>query len=124
MFVFTKQERAVLSLFIFINLLGSAIHYSFRKYPSFGDIANPIDGERIYFTVDLNTATVEKLVDVPYIGKYTAENIIRYRERQGPFTSIDQVKGVQGIREKNYERFKKYLKVTGSNTVPATNLPL
>jgi competence ComEA-like helix-hairpin-helix protein len=112
MFTFTKQERAVLSLFVLIVLLGSAIHFSFRKYPSLSDMVNLIDSEQIFFKADLNTATIEELIDVPYIGKYTAENIIHYRQQQGPFQSIAQVKNVKGIKEKNYEKFKKYLKVS------------
>jgi len=74
-------------------------------------MVNLIDSEQIYFKVDINTAALEELIDVPYIGRYTAENIIRYRQENGPFKDKAHVKKVKGVRDKNYERFYKYLKI-------------
>lgn len=110
MFSFTKQERTVLSLFVLIVLSGSILQVAFKKYPSLRDIVNLIDSDKIYSKVDINTATLEELMAVPYIGEYTAANIIQYRQHHGPFTSIEQIKNVKGIREKNYERFYKHIK--------------
>jgi len=109
--VFTKQERAVLFLFVLIVLSGSIVQYAFKKYPTLGDIVNLIDSDRIYSKVNINTALLEDLIDIPYIGEYTAANIIQYRQQHGPFTSIKQVKNVKGIRDKNYEKFYMYLKI-------------
>ena len=109
MFHFTKQERTVLLLFVVTALLGSVFQYAFKKYPELVDIVNLIDSHRIYPKVNINTATLEELVDIPYIGEYTAGNIIRYRQEYGPFLSIESIKNVKGIRDKNYERFYKYL---------------
>jgi len=111
MFSFTKQERLVLYLFVLIVLFGSSLQVAFKKYPSLGDIVNLIDSDRIYYKVDINTASFEELVNIPYIGEYTANNIIKYRQEQGSFANIEQVKNVKGIRDKNYQRFYKYLKV-------------
>ena len=57
------------------------------------------------------TQELEELIDIPYIGEYTASNIIRYREMNGPFTEIAQLKNVKGIRDKNYKRFYRHLKI-------------
>ncbi len=111
MFHFTKQERTVLSLFVLVALLGSVLKCAFARYPTLVDTVNLIDSDRIYRKVDLNTASVEELVDIPYIGEYTASNIVCYRRDHGPFSSIEQIKNVKGIRDKNYERFYKYLSV-------------
>lgn len=112
MFYFTKQEKTVLSVFILIMISGSILQYAFKKYPGLGDIVNLIDSDIIYAKVDINTASVEELIDIPYIGAYTASNIIRYREEHGPFKRIDQIKDVKGIRDANYKKFYKYLKVS------------
>ena len=109
MFHFTKQERTVLSLFILILVSGSIFQYAFKKYPELADMVNLIDSSRIYPKVNINTATFEELVDIPYIGEYTAGNIIQYRREYGPFVSIEDIKNVKGIRDKNYERFYAYL---------------
>lgn len=111
MFHFTKQERTVLSLFVLIVLSGAILQYVFAKYPLLVDVVNLIESDRIYSKVDINTATVDRLIDIPYIGEYTASNIIRYRQEKGLFSRIEQIKNVKGIRDKNYEKFYRYLKV-------------
>jgi len=114
MLSFTKQERIVLSLFVLIVLSGSIFQYAFKKYPSLKDIVNLIDSDRIYSKIDINSASFEEFVEIPYIGEYTASNIIQYRQTHGPFTEIKQIKNVKGIRDKNYQRFYRHLKVAKS----------
>lgn len=98
-------------LFVLIILSGSTLQYAFKKYPALKDIVNLIDSDRIYAKTDINTGSVEDLIDIPYIGEYTAANIVRYRQQHGPFTSIEQIKNVKGIRDKNYEKFWRYLRI-------------
>ena len=111
MFAFTKQERLVLSLFVLIIFFGSILQYSFKKFHGLRDMVNLIDSDKVYKKINLNTAPMEELVGIPYIGEYTAANIIQYRQEHGPFTSIEQVKEVKGIRDKNYEKFYRHLKI-------------
>ncbi len=111
MLPFTKQERTVVSFFVVIIFSGSLLHYAFKKYPALHDTVNLIDSDRMYRKVDINTGSREELIAIPYIGEYTALNIIQYRRQNGPFTAIDQIKNVKGIRAKNYEKFYHYLKV-------------
>jgi len=115
MFSFTKQEQLVLYLFVCIVLCGSLLQYAFKKYPPLSDIVNLIDSDTIYHKVDINTAPFEELVNIPYIGEYTAANIIKYRQENGPFTGIEKIKNVKGIRDKNYQHFYKHLKVRKKN---------
>lgn len=109
MFSFTKQERLVLLLFVCVVFSGSAIQVTLKKYPFLNDVVNLLDSESIYPKVNVNKVTVQELVIVPYIGEYTANNIIEYREKKGPFKALEELKNVKGIREKNYLRFSKYL---------------
>ncbi|MDP8212901.1 MAG: helix-hairpin-helix domain-containing protein [Candidatus Zapsychrus exili] len=108
---FTKQERVVLVLLVTIALCGSIFNYVFKRYPELKDIVNFADSSDIYPKVDINTASVEDFVVIPYIGEYTAKNIVEYRRRYGIFNSIEQLKQVRGIREKNYNIFSKYLRI-------------
>ena len=41
--------------------------------------------------VDLNSATVDQLHAIQGIGKSRALEIVRYRDKHGPFTSLDQL---------------------------------
>jgi len=110
MLSFTKQEKFVLYLFVLIVLFGSLLQYAFKKHPSLSNIVNLIDSDRIYYKVDVNSASLQELVSIPYIGEYTAANIIKYRQVNGPFYALDQLKQIKGIRDKNYKKFFPYLK--------------
>ena len=47
--------------------------------------------------VSLNSASTEELETLPGIGPSLAQEIVSYREAQGPFGSIDQLADVPGI---------------------------
>ena len=111
MISFTKQERTVLFCLALIMFAGSMVGYAFKQYPQLKDIVNVVDGDELYPKVDINTATYEELVALPYIGPYTGEQIVYYRQTQGPFTSLEQLKQVKGVKEKNFEKFVGFLKI-------------
>jgi len=50
--------------------------------------------------VDINTADVEGLMSLKGIGEQKAQAIIKYREMNGPFQSLDDLQNVPGIGEK------------------------
>lgn len=52
-----------------------------------------------YLTVDLNTADAQALAALPGIGEKKAEEIIRYRETNGPFSDLQDVLNVSGITQ-------------------------
>ena len=41
--------------------------------------------------VDINTADVEELDELPEVGPSTAESIIQYRQSNGQFSSVDEL---------------------------------
>ena len=47
--------------------------------------------------ININTASTEELTTLPGIGPATAESIVKYREQNGPFESIEQLTIVKGI---------------------------
>ncbi len=59
--------------------------------------------------VNINSATVEELSALPEIGEKIAERIISYREKNGPFTSTDEIMSVSGIGAKTYEEIKNLI---------------
>lgn len=56
--------------------------------------------------VNLNTATKDELKTVPGIGDVTAQKIIDFREKNGGFKTIDDLKKIDRIGEKTFEKFK------------------
>lgn len=56
--------------------------------------------------VNLNTATVEELDELPGVGEATALAIVEDRERNGPFSSPEDLMRVSGIGEKKFEKLE------------------
>ena len=50
--------------------------------------------------VDVNTATTADLEKVPGIGPALAKRIVEFREKNGPYPTIDDLLKIQGIGEK------------------------
>ncbi|MDD4565768.1 MAG: helix-hairpin-helix domain-containing protein [Eubacteriales bacterium] len=56
--------------------------------------------------ININTASTEMLQQLSGIGPATADKIISYRNENGKFNRIEDIKNVSGIGEKTYDRFK------------------
>ncbi|MFX3718750.1 ComEA family DNA-binding protein, partial [Streptococcus suis] len=54
--------------------------------------------------INLNTATEAELQTISGIGAKKAQEIIRFRDEQGPFKTVEELKNVPGIGEKTVER--------------------
>jgi len=57
-------------------------------------------------TININTATAEKLQTLPGIGEKIAASIVEYREENGFFGSIEEIKNVNRIGDKIFESLK------------------
>jgi competence ComEA-like helix-hairpin-helix protein len=62
--------------------------------------------------IDLNTATAEQLMSLDRIGQAVAKRIVDYREKNGPFATIEDLMKVQGIGEKVFAANKDRITVS------------
>ena len=61
--------------------------------------------------ININTANLEELQKLEGIGKAKAEAIIEYRNKNGNFKQIEEIKNVSGIGETAFEKIKNNITV-------------
>lgn len=61
--------------------------------------------------VSLNTASKEELMTISGIGESKAADIIKYRNANGEFKTIEDIKNVKGIGDALFEKIKKYITI-------------
>lgn len=62
--------------------------------------------------IDINRADAEALCEIPGIGETRAVAIVKYREENGDFQSIEDIMKVSGIKQGTFDKMKAYIKVS------------
>ena len=60
-------------------------------------------------SLNINKATEQDLQNLPGIGPSLAAKIIAYRDENGKFTTVEDIKNVNGIGDSKYENIKEYI---------------
>lgn len=61
--------------------------------------------------ININTADSAQLQQLTGVGPATADKIMAYRNENGRFKSIDDIKNVSGIGDKTFDKFKNSIRV-------------
>lgn len=67
-----------------------------------------------YVGVEVNTASKELLSRVSGVGPVLAQNIVAYRNENGPFSSRQELKKVPRFGEKSFEQAAGFLRIQGA----------
>lgn len=59
--------------------------------------------------ININTADAALLSTLPGIGKVKAESIVAYREANGGFQTVEDIKNVSGIKDSSYDKIKELI---------------
>lgn len=59
--------------------------------------------------ININTAGVKEIMKLPGIGKKKAEAIIAFRQDNGGFEDINDLKKIEGIGKKTFEKIKVHI---------------
>jgi competence protein ComEA len=78
---------------------------------SSGSTANGSSNVSSNGKVNINTATSEQLCTLSGVGESTAAKIIAYRQQNGSFSSIEDLKNVSGIGDKKFAAIKDSITV-------------
>ena len=72
------------------------------------EIDNYQDGQ-VLGKININTATVEQLTALPGVGESKAKSIVEYRNTNGNFNTIEDIKNVTGIGDSLFAKIKDYI---------------
>lgn len=62
-------------------------------------------------TVNVNTASANEIAAIPGLGEKKSMAVVKYREKHGPFARIEDLKKVDGIGNKLFEKIRPYVAV-------------
>ena len=72
-----------------------------------GEVETESDGK-----VNINKASKEELMELPGIGESKADAIVRYRQQNGNFKSIEGIMEIEGIKEGVFRKIEEKITVS------------
>ncbi len=75
------------------------------------DSVDDLDEKNKDVKININTANVNELISLSGIGTSKAEAIISYREKNGSFKSIEEIKNVSGLGDALFDKIKDNIKI-------------
>ncbi|HEX5848526.1 MAG TPA: helix-hairpin-helix domain-containing protein [Rubrobacter sp.] len=108
--------RLAVAVMVVMVLLGGAF-YTARLSEGTPTVVYTASLERVEdesqgsLKVDINTADVEELDELPEVGPSTAQSIIEYRQSNGGFSSVDQLEEIPGIGPTTLEKIEPFATV-------------
>ncbi len=93
------------------SLLKTATTITLTSAPPCITIGPMAAGKRLALgiPIDINRSSMQDLVLIPGIGEKTAEKILELRRENGMFRKLDELMLVKGIKEKRFEKLRRYL---------------
>ena len=73
--------------------------------------------------INLNTATVEELEQLPGVGPVTANDIIQFRKKSGPFRSVNDLLAIRRITKARLEKMRPYITIGPPPVKPHPSAP-
>jgi competence ComEA-like helix-hairpin-helix protein len=103
MFSLNRQERHAIIFFAAVILSGIGISYSAK---TFAFPKTLLRHSQNIGKLDLNRADVDALESARGIGPTLARRIIAYRQENGRFNTIEELKKIKGITRYRFEKIK------------------
>ena len=111
MFHLTPQERFAVACLLTIFCVGTLVSVGLNRDARLMQWVKTAHQPSKHQLLNLNKATAEQLEKLPGIGLKTARKIIAYRNAHGQFSSIEDMRKVQGLTTKNFEKLAARLTV-------------
>ncbi len=115
--VFARHKPQILVSFLVVLVLAGGAFYASRvseqapRVVYSASLEEVVDEANQPLLVNINTADVGELEELPSVGPATAQKIAEYRESNGMFRSVDDLEEVSGIGPKTLEKIKPFAEV-------------
>lgn len=114
------KSREMLLLVLGLILTGAALIGASlaRNLPNFSGVYYVSNAEKssliaqeeaVNPKLNINSAASEELEELDGIGEIIAQNIVNYRESHGKFSSISELKKVEGVGDKTLDKIEPYI---------------
>lgn len=103
MFSLSTQERQVILFLVITAIAATGINNLSHKFSA---VKCLISFDQELAKVNINTADNKTLIGLPGIGDKLAGRIVVFRQGQGHFKSIEELKKVKGMNAYRYEKIK------------------
>ena len=77
----------------------------------FREIPNKSSAQNSNGLININTADEKQLQQIKGVGPAIAGRIIEYRDNNGAFKSVDEIKKVRGIGDKTFDKMKDQITI-------------
>jgi competence ComEA-like helix-hairpin-helix protein len=114
--IWGMQQEEADRLMPFIQIVSSINQDSFNRSKNIFSQKKSINTP-----VDINTASVEDLMQLPGINRSLPYRIINYRDKIGSFVSLQQIKTTYGMTDSIYQSILPFLKID-MNTIKKINI--
>ena len=91
-----------------VAFLGIAVNLLLKKYSHLEAVAWI---QQDAGKVNLNKADAKELESLPGIGEKLAKAIVEYRQGNGEFKHIEELKNIKGMYPYRFDKVKDYIKV-------------
>ncbi len=61
--------------------------------------------------ININEATAEQIATLDAIGQTLADRIVKYRDENGPFLALEDIKNVTGIGDAIFNKMRDYIRL-------------
>ncbi len=121
-----KKKRLYLVIVLYAVLTAGICTYGYLRYSGSFEAIVPYEhtfslaasDETVW--LDLNTATAAQLARIPGVSKGLAEEITGYRKEIGGFSSLSQLREIEGVPDALFSTFGDYLYLTPAETETAS----
>jgi competence ComEA-like helix-hairpin-helix protein len=69
--------------------------------------------------LNVNVASADEMASVPGLGEKKSQAIVKFREKHGPFARLEDLKKVDGIGDKLFEKIRQYVTVKADSAIKA-----